>query len=193
MPGFALQVSLDSGDTSTIVDGACAAVTPAPTDAQKTTPAARSAVAHSPTDPDTYITGASDGYLRKWSVSGRRLVTKVAVGSASSSTEGSSTGGDDGVVVAPVAGVGGDGGSICGKASRKAPGIGAVRWASGTTGFVLCGLFTGDVVVVSPANMTVLSRQALVWRLVRRVIEEWDIAYFLISPKLLLVKGCRVA
>lgn len=143
------QISLDSGDTSIIVDGPAAASPSASVDGFKTI-GSRSAVAHSPGDPDIYVTGASDGYLRKWSASGRRLITKTAVGSIQTETDR----GDGRVAPASGVGIGGDGAD---KRSRV-PGIGALRWASGATEFVLCGLSSGDVVLVSPIDMTVLSR-----------------------------------
>lgn len=142
-------MSLDSGDTSIIVDGPAAAIPSAPAEGFKTI-GSRSAVAHSPSDLDIYVTGASDGYLRKWSASGRHLITKTAVGSTLSDSD------SGGGMVAPASGaeMGDDG---VGRVSRV-PGIGALCWASGAAEFVLCGLSSGDVVLVSPTDMTVLSR-----------------------------------
>lgn len=86
----------------------------------------------SPKDPDVFLTAAHDGYLRKWSVAGRRLTAKLAVGET---------------LAAALAG-----------AAAAAPGIGAVEWTPKGS-FVVCGLTTGDVVAVSPdGNMEVLSR-----------------------------------
>lgn len=114
---------LDSGDVSVLVDG------PAPAN-----PVAEGGAAHSPNrsdvarshaEKDIFVTVAHDGYIRKWSVDGRRLMAKLLVGAP----EGAIT----------------------------APGIGAVGWSSGGS-FVACGLSSGDVVIVSPGDMTVLSR-----------------------------------
>lgn len=69
--------------------------------------------------------------MRKWSVDARKLVNKVAVG------EGA---------LAPGMAV-----------PTLLPGIGAVDWASGGS-FVVCGLSSGDIVIVSPSDMAVLSR-----------------------------------
>lgn len=120
-----LQVSLDSGTTSVLVDGPAAAVPPASGDSVR--PANRSGIATSPKNSDVFLTAAHDGFLRKWSVDGRRLLDKLAVGVPE------------------------------GESSAVPPGIGAVDWASGGS-FVACGLSTGDVVLVSPSDMTVISR-----------------------------------
>lgn len=86
----------------------------------------------SPKDADVFLTAAHDGYLRKWSVEGRRLTAKLAVGET---------------LAAALA-----------RAAAAAPGIGAVEWTPKGS-FVVCGLATGDVVLVSPeGDMEVLSR-----------------------------------
>lgn len=124
-----LQVSLDSGTTSVLVDGPAAALPPASSDSVR--PANRSGIATSPKDSNIFLTAAHDGFLRKWSVDGRRLLDKLAVGVAK--------------------------GESGGESSAAPPGIGALDWASGGS-FVACGLSTGEVVLVSPTDMTVLSR-----------------------------------
>lgn len=76
--------------------------------------------------------------MRKWSANESRLLAKVEVGSSHSghAPRTASEGGD----MEPLLG------------------IGAMDWASGGD-FVACGLSSGDVVIVSPGDMTVLSRQ----------------------------------
>ncbi|CAM9609602.1 unnamed protein product [Scytosiphon promiscuus] len=114
--GRVVEVSLDSGDTSVLVD-AHAPAPPAPTTAAGSksdgaAPAAianRTAVTAIPNNPDLFLTTAHDGYLRKWSTGGCRLTAKLAC---------------------------------------AAKGL-----------FAVCGLVTGDVVLVSPeGDMEVLSR-----------------------------------
>ena len=90
----------------------------------------------SPQDADVFLTAAQDGYLRKWSAGGRRLTAKLAVGETLAAA-----------LAAALAG-----------AAPSAPGIGAVEWTPKGS-FVVCGLATGDVVLVSPEGaMKVLSR-----------------------------------
>lgn len=127
LPGSSCQVSLDSGDPSVLVDGPAPAL-PVPSNNQTDSAAAnRSAVTTSPKDADAFLTAAHDGYLRRWSVEGRRLTAKLALGET------------------PAA---------------AAPGIGAIEWTFKGS-FVVCGLATGDVVLVSPdGDMEVLSRWA---------------------------------
>lgn len=137
------QVSLDSGDSSVLVDGPAAAL-PASSNNQADGAAAnRSAVTASPKDADAFLTAAHDGYLRKWSVEGRRLTAKIAVGET------------------PAA-------ALAGAAvAAAAPGIGAIEWTSKGS-FVACGLATGNVVLVSPeGDMEVLSRWDLSLALLR--------------------------
>lgn len=122
-------MSLDSGTTSILVDGPAAALPPSSGDSVR--PANRSGVATSPKDTNVFLSAAHDGYLRKWSVDGRCLLGKLAVG-------------------VPEGDPGGD-------TSMVPPGVGAIDWSSGGS-FVACGLTTGDVVLVSPTDMTVLSR-----------------------------------
>lgn len=89
------------------------------------------AVTVSPKDPDVFLTAALDGYLRRWSAGGRRLTAKLAVGATIAA-----------VATGPAA----------------APGVGAVEWTPKGS-FVVCGLTTGDIVLVSPdGDMSVLSR-----------------------------------
>lgn len=122
-------MALDSGITSVLVDGPAAALPPASGDSVR--PANRSGVANNPKDSNVFLTAAHDGFLRKWSVDGRRLLGKLAVGVPE--------------------------GESAGEGTAAAPGVGAVDWASGGS-FVACGLSTGDVVLVSPTDMAVLSR-----------------------------------
>ena len=68
---------------------------------------------------------------------GRRLIAKLAVGEGAA---GVAQGGAAGEVSTAVP-----------------PGIGAIDWASGGS-FVACGLSSGDIVIVSPTDMVVLSR-----------------------------------
>lgn len=139
------QVSLDSGDTSILVDGHAPAPTTSTTAAgnkggsNKTDGAAPAAITHraavtaSPKNVDVFLTAAHDGYLRKWSAGGCRLIAKLAVGATQA-------------------------GALAGVEAAVAPGIGAVEWASNGS-FAVCGLVTGDVVLVSPeGDMEVLSR-----------------------------------
>lgn len=126
--GRVVEVSLDSGDSSVLVDGPAPALPPSGNNKAEAAAANRSGVAASPKDADVFLTAAHDGYLRKWSVKGGRLTAKLAVGKNPAAA-----------AVAP-------------------PGIGAVEWAPKGS-FVVCGLATGDVVVVSPeGDMEVLSR-----------------------------------
>lgn len=146
------QVSLDSGDISVLMDGPAAAIPSCASPGVVEGITTRSSVAVSPIDSDTFLTGASGGFLRKWSSRGRRLVAKLALGSSSPEA-----GKDNVGEAAPISGVSQNG---SGKIAQPLPGIGAVGWASGG-GFVVCGLSTGDVILVSPDDMKVLSRYVL--------------------------------
>lgn len=131
-PLICSQVSLDSGDTSVLVDGPTPALPISNNNITDATAVNRSAVTASPKDATVFLTAAADGYLRKWSADGHRLTAKLAVGATLA-----------GVVAGAVPGT---------------PGIGAVEWTPKGS-FVVCGLTTGDVVLVSPDDdMSVLSR-----------------------------------
>lgn len=131
-PRYASQVSLDSRDTSVLVDGHAAARKMSEIDSGAIP--SRCAIAVSPQKSDIFLTGASDGFLRKWCTNKKRLLEKVAVG-ASDAAIAASTG-----------------------KAKPVPGIGALEWAPSGS-FVACGLSSGDVVLVSPDNnMSVLSR-----------------------------------
>lgn len=136
---FITQVSLDSGDTSVLVDGPAPGLPPVDNAADGAAAAAAmnraaAAVAASPKDADVFLTAALDGYLRRWSAGGRRLTAKLAVGATMAA-----------VATGPAA-------------VAAAPGIGAVEWTPKGS-FAVCGLTTGDIVLVSPdGDMSVLSR-----------------------------------
>lgn len=130
---FFPQISLDSGDTSVLVEGHAAALPTSNTGPDASCIANRSSIATSPKDSNIFVTAAHDGFLRKWSVDGHRLLAKLAVGAA-------------------------DGAACSGIASVAGAGIGALEWASGGS-FLACGLASGDVVLVYPGDMVMLSRQ----------------------------------
>lgn len=127
------QISLDSGDTSVLVDGPASALPASNNNTADAGAVNRSAVSVSLKDPSIFLTAAADGYLRKWSAEGHRLIAKLAVGATLAST-------------------------VVGAVPGTPPGIGAVEWSPKGL-FVACGLMTGDIVLVSPDdNMKVLSR-----------------------------------
>lgn len=131
-PRYASQVSLDSRDTSVLVDGHAAARKVSEINSGSIP--SRCAIAVSAQQSDIFLTAASDGFLRKWCANNKRLIAKLAVGAS------------DAAIVAST-----------GKA-KPVPGIGALEWAPSGC-FVACGLSSGDVVLVSPDNnMAVLSR-----------------------------------
>ncbi|CAB1111885.1 unnamed protein product [Ectocarpus sp. CCAP 1310/34] len=136
---FDIVVSLDSGDTAVLVDGPAPGLPPVDNAADAADAAAAlnhtsAAVAASPKDADVFLTAAPDGYLRRWSAAGRRLTAKLAVGATMAA-----------VAAGPAA-------------VAAAPGIGAVEWTPKGS-FAVCGLTTGDIVLVSPdGDMSVLSR-----------------------------------
>ncbi len=123
---YSTQVSLDSGDSSVLIDGPAPALPTSNNNKADAAAANRSAVTASPKDANVFLTAAHDGYLRRWAADEHRLSAKLAVGAVA--------------------------------AGAAAPGIGAVEWTPKGS-FVVCGLTTGDIVLVSPdGDMSVLSR-----------------------------------
>ncbi|CAM9399079.1 unnamed protein product [Ascophyllum nodosum] len=131
--GRVIEVSLDSGDTSVLIEGH-AATQAASEDNYSATPN-RCAVAVSPQNRNVFVTAGRDGFLRKWCTDKRRLLAKLALGATDAAVHSSAW------------------------EAKGLPGIGSLEWAPGGT-FIACGLSSGDVVLVSPGDMTVLSRLA---------------------------------
>ena len=93
----------------------------------------RCAVAVSPQNRNVFVTAGRDGFLRKWCTDKRRLLAKLALGATDAAVHSSAW------------------------EAKGLPGIGSLEWAPGGT-FIACGLSSGDVVLVSPGDMNVLSR-----------------------------------